>query len=100
MADRHQVRVFTTADHPQTDDRPAYECLDDLYTISAAAQRIRVRRATIRSWIHRGLLTYRQREGDHAKYVQLRELQAAFRSQITARAIRPRDEAGRFTRWT
>ena len=99
MADRHQVRVFTTADHPQTDDRPAHERHADLYTISAAAQRIRVRRATIRSWIQRGLLPYRQREGDHAKYVQLRELQAAFRSQMTARATRPRDETGRFVPW-
>ncbi len=100
MADRHDIRVLTTADHPQTDDRPGHARHEDLYTLTAAAQRIRVRRATIRSWIQRGLLTYRQREGDHAKYVQLREFQAAFRSQMTARATRPRDEAGRFIPWS
>jgi hypothetical protein len=100
MTDAYPVRIFTTADHPETDDRPAHERHGDLYTISAAAARLGVRRATVRSWIQRGLLTYQQREGDHTKYVEFRELQSARRSQMTARKARPRDDAGRFIRWS
>ncbi|WP_146076567.1 hypothetical protein [Rathayibacter sp. AY1A7] len=100
VAQDSEPRIWTTADDWTMVPRSPDEAAHDLYTLSAAAKRIRKRRATIRAWIQQGLLDYYQREGDHTKYVKLSELQAAYLNRLTALRSRPRDDDGRFTPWT